>query len=61
MIVEINCIEINSPVVKRFRKINQSRMNNIDCLRMLIVDPCRNVNRRILFTFVISRLKIFRF
>ncbi len=36
-------------------------MNNIDCFRMLSVVPCRNVSRRIRFTFIISRLKIFRF
>ena len=45
MIVEMNCIEISSPVVRTFRNMNQRRMNNIDCFRMLSVVPCRNVSR----------------
>ena len=61
MIAVIACIETSSPVERTFRKISQRRMNKIDCFRMESVVPWKNVRRRTRFTFIISRLKIFRF
>ncbi len=60
MVVEMNCIEISSPVVRTFRNISQSRMKRIELFRMESVVPCRKVSVRTFFTFVISRVKIFR-
>src|SRR5436190_6595766 len=53
--VEINCVVINSPVLKKFPKMSHNNIKRIDCFRIFIVLPWINERVRTWRTLDISR------